>query len=120
MSFGKVYFARNNTGIKLGFTNLKKIEESIKRLDISHIPQEFTLCNYILVNNPKSVKFQIACEISHKRIHRDLYNITEYTISRLCEKYENCHSLSLDMNSDYDKYSLYLHYMIHTYDNQYK
>ena len=119
LSFGKVFFARNNTGIKLGFTNLKKIEDSIKRLDISNIPEKFILCNYILVNNPKSVKFQISREIIDKKIHRDLYDISDYTIERLCDKYRNYHSLNLDMNSEYDKYCQYFDYMIHTYDKQY-
>lgn len=67
LSFGKVFFARNNTGIKLGFTNLKKIEDSIKRLDISHIPEKFTLCNYILVNNPKVLNSKFHAKFSIKK-----------------------------------------------------
>jgi len=108
MSFGKVFFARNNTGVKLGFTNLINIDTSVKRLDISHIPQDFTLCNYILVSRPKHIKFQISREISHKKIHRDLYDISDYTISRLCDKYEESdENLNLYMNSDYYRYREY-------------
>jgi hypothetical protein len=87
MSFGKVFFARNNTGVKLGYTNLKNIETPIKRLNVSQITEEFTLCNYILVDNPKKVKSEISYEINNRKIHNDLYNISNYTISRLCDKY---------------------------------
>ena len=119
MSFGKVFFARNNTGIKLGFTKLANIDTTIKRLDISHIPQEFTLCNYILVYQPKHIKFQISREIAHKKIHRDLYDISDYTISRLCDKYgESSLILNLEMNSNYIKYQEYFDYMIHKYNNR--
>jgi hypothetical protein len=121
MSFGKVFFARNNTGVKLGFTNLINIEDAVKRLNISHVPQKFKLCNYILVKNPKSVKSKISDEISHKKIHIDLFNISEYTISRLCDKYgESDQILNLDMNSDYDRYREYFDYMIHKSDNRNK
>lgn len=121
LSFGKVFFARNKTGIKLGFTKLEKINESIKRLDNSHIPEKFTLCNYILVNNPKSVKFQISREIMHKKIHRDLYDITDYTIERLCDKYRILgENLNLDMNSDYTQYKKYFDGMIYVYNTQNK
>jgi len=121
MSFGKVFFARNKTGVKLGFTNLINIDTSIKRLDISHIPQEFILCNYILVSRPKHIKFKISREISHKKIHRDLYNISDYTISRICDKYrESDENLNLYMNSYYSRYKEYFDYIIHKNYNRNK
>jgi len=57
MSKGFIYFAKNITGYKLGFTKIK-LNDAIKNLNTSQIIQNFTLVNAISVNYPKKIKMK--------------------------------------------------------------
>jgi hypothetical protein len=100
MSYGKVYFARNSTGVKLGFTK-KSIKKGINdNCNLSMVVDSFTLIEYITVKKPKSVKALIASELLNKNINKDLYNLTltNDSINKLCNKYRQ----NLDEDSDYE------------------
>jgi len=98
MSYGKVYFARNSTGVKLGFTK-KPIKRGINdNCNLSMVVDNFTLIEYISVKKPKSVKSLIEDEIISKNINRDLYDMTNDSIQKLCDKYRQ----NLEEDSDYE------------------
>ena len=80
MSKGFIYFAKNITGYKLGFTK-NKLSDAIKNMNTSYIIENFTLVNAISVNYPKKIKNEISKKLVDKRINKDLYNITPKDIS---------------------------------------
>ena len=94
MSKGFIYFARNITGYKLGFTK-NKLTDAIKNLNTSQIIENFTLVNAISVNYPKKIKNEISKKLVDKRINKDLYNITPKDISDIL--------LNIEMNLNIQK-----------------
>jgi hypothetical protein len=82
MSIGFIYFAKNITGYKLGFTKIK-LADAIKNLNTSQITENFTLVDAIKVNSPKKIKNEISKKLVFNRINKDLYNITPKDIYSL-------------------------------------
>ena len=91
ISNGFIYFAKNITGYKLGFTKIK-LSDAIKNLNTSHISEDFTLVNAINVNYPKKIKNQISKRLVDKKINKDLYDITHKDVSAIL--------LDIEMNTN--------------------
>jgi len=98
MSYGKVYFSRNKTGVKLSFTKIR-LNRAIDNLNVCQLCENFTLVQFIIVKYPKSVKGRIEDEIKKKKINRDLYDLTNVDIQKLCAKYKQ----NLNNDSDYEE-----------------
>ena len=98
MSYGKVYFSRNKTGVKLSFTKIR-LNRAIDNLNVCQLCENFTLVQFIIVKYPKSVKGRIEDEIKKKKINRDLYDLTDVDIQKLCAKYKQ----NLHNDSDYEE-----------------
>ncbi len=98
MSYGKVYFSRNKTGVKLSFTKIR-LNRAIDNLNVCQLCENFTLVQFIIVKYPKSVKGRIEDEIKKKKINRDLYDLTDVDIQKLCTKYKQ----NLHNDSDYEE-----------------
>ena len=79
MSKGFIYFAKNITGYKLGFTKIK-INDAIKNLNTSQLIENFYLIGAITVNHPKKIKNEISKYLIDKKINKDLYNLSNNDI----------------------------------------
>ena len=101
---GKVFFARNITGVKLAFSNIS-IKKAIDNLNVSQLSGNFTLCEYIKVSKPRIVKSEIASFISDRRINKDLYKLNESEIFHICSLFSKKYSEyddKLDSDTEYD------------------
>jgi hypothetical protein len=50
-SYGNVYFARNKTGVKIGFTKIS-LKDKLLSLNVSQLSDDFKICNSIYVHKP--------------------------------------------------------------------
>jgi len=120
MSKGFIYFAKNITGYKLGFTK-NKLSDAIKNLNTSQIIENFTLVDAIRVNYPKKIKNEISKKLVDKRIHKDLYDIShndisdilldieiELNLSTFLERYDKIYMNNDTINIYLDKNEYYL------------
>jgi hypothetical protein len=100
---GKVFFARNITGVKLAFSNIS-IKKAIDNLNVSQLSGNFTLCEYIKVSKPRIVKSEIASLIYDRRINKDLYNLDESEIFRICSLFSKKYSKYDDESDSVSEY----------------
>lgn len=73
MTVGIIYFAKNYTGYKLGFTKIN-VKYAIENLNISQIGENFEFVCGGIAKNPKSVKDKLKNKIKENLIQKDLYN----------------------------------------------
>jgi hypothetical protein len=86
MSYGRVYFARNITGVKIGFTK-KSLNKKLSSLNLSQVSNNFEMCNSIFVHKPKLIKEKIIDKINNKRINNEIFDISDKEISKLCNEF---------------------------------
>jgi hypothetical protein len=100
----KVFFAENNTGVKLSFTKLS-LKKALENINKKYPDNEFTIIEYIIVKKPKVVRDIIAKSILDKKIENtDLYEITDFEIKEIIEyarEYFNT-KIPKNLNEDYD------------------
>jgi len=100
----KVFFAENNTGVKLSFTRLS-LKKALENINKKYPDNEFTIIEYIIVKKPKVVRDIIAKSILDKKIENtDLYEITDFEIKEIIEHardYFNA-KITKNLNEDYD------------------
>jgi len=70
---GIIYFAKNNTGYKLAFTNIV-LRDAIANLNTSQITEDFNLVIAKIVKKPKHIKYSLSKKIKLHRINKDLYD----------------------------------------------
>ena len=63
----KVFFAENNTGVKLSFTRLS-LKKALENINKKSPDNEFTILEYIIAKKPKVVRDFIANSILLLRI----------------------------------------------------
>jgi hypothetical protein len=86
MSYGIIYFARNKTGVKIGFTKIS-LKNKLNQLNTSQISDDFKICNSIYVHKPKYIKEKIIDKIFNKKINRELFDLTDEDIDKLCNEF---------------------------------
>lgn len=86
MPRGIVYFARNNTGVKLAFTTRLTLEEAIDNLNISQVSNNFIYVNARIFRHPKRVKRIISDELFYCNINRDIYDISNDDIEDILNR----------------------------------
>ncbi len=86
MSYGIIYFARNKTGVKIGFTKIS-LKNKLNQLNTSQISDDFKICNSIYVHKPKYIKDKIIDKIFNKKINRELFDLTDEDIDKLCNEF---------------------------------
>jgi hypothetical protein len=86
MSSGIVYFARNNTGVKLAFTTRLTLHEAINNINISQISNDFVFVNARIFRNPKRIKRIISDELYYCNINRDIYDISDEDIEDILNR----------------------------------
>ena len=100
----KVFFAENNTGVKLSFTRLS-LKKALENINKKNLDDEFTIIEYIIVKKPKVVRDIIAKSILDKKIENtDLYEISDFEIKEMIEyarEYFNT-KIPKNLNEDYD------------------
>ena len=70
---GIIYFAKNNTGYKLAFSNIV-LRDAIANFNTSQITEDFILVRAKIVKKPKHVKYNLSKKIKLHRINKDLYD----------------------------------------------
>jgi hypothetical protein len=100
----KVFFAENNTGVKLSFTRLS-LKKALENINKKNLDNEFTIIDYIITKKPKVVRDFIANSIFDNKIENtDLYDISDIEIKEIIE-YTRCFfntKISNNINEDYD------------------
>ena len=100
----KVFFAENNTGVKLSFTRLS-LKKALENINKKNSDNEFAIIDYIIVKKPKVVRDFIANSIFDKQIENtDFYDISDREIKEIIE-YTRCFfntKISNNINEDYD------------------
>lgn len=100
----KVFFAENNTGVKLSFTRLS-LKKALENINKKSPDNEFTIIEYIITKKPKVVRDFIANSIFDKQIENtDLYDISDIQIKEIIEyarEYFNT-KIPKNLNEDYD------------------
>jgi len=100
----KVFFAENNTGIKLSFTRLS-LKKALENINKKSPDNEFTIIDYIITKKPKVVRDFIANSIFDKQIENtDFYDISDREIKEIIE-YTRCFfnaKISKNLDEDYD------------------
>ena len=100
----KVFFAENNTGVKLSFTRLS-LKKALENINKKSPDDEFTIIEYIIVKKPKVVRDIIAKSILDKKIENtDLYEITDFEIKEIIEYAREFFNTKIpkNLNEDYD------------------
>jgi hypothetical protein len=100
----KVFFAENNTGVKLSFTRLS-LKKALENINKKSPNDEFTIIEYIIVKKPKVVRDIIAKSILDKKIENtDLYEITDFEIKEMIEYAREFFNTKIpkNLNEDYD------------------
>ena len=100
----KVFFAENNTGVKLSFTKLS-LKKALENINKKYPDDEFTIIEYIIVKKPKVVRDIIAKSILDKKIENtDLYEITDFEIKEIIEYAREFFNTKIpkNLNEDYD------------------
>ena len=100
----KVFFAENNTGVKLSFTRLS-LKKALENINKKNPDNEFTIIEYIIVKKPKVVRDFIANSIFDKQIENtDLYDISDIEIKEIIEYSREFFNAKITKNfeEDYD------------------
>ena len=100
----KVFFAENNTGVKLSFTRLS-LKKALENINKKSPDDEFTIIEYIIVKKPKVVRDIIAKSILDKKIENtDLYEISDFEIKEIIEYAREFFNTKIpkNLNEDYD------------------
>ena len=100
----KVFFAENNTGVKLSFTRLS-LKKALENINKKNSDNEFTIIDYIITKKPKVVRDFIANSIFDKQIENtDLYDISDKEIKEIIEYSRDFFNtkISNNINEDYD------------------
>jgi hypothetical protein len=98
----KVFFAENNTGVKLSFTRLS-LKKALENINKKSLDNEFTIVEYIIVKKPKVVRDFIANSIFDKQIENtDLYNISDIEIKEIIEYSREFFNAKITKNFDED------------------
>ena len=98
----KVFFAENNTGVKLSFTRLS-LKKALENINKKNPDNEFTIIEYIIVKKPKVVRDFIANSIFDKKIENtDLYDITDDEIKEIIEYARDFFNAKISKNLDED------------------
>ena len=100
----KVFFAENNSGVKLSFTRLS-LKEALENINKKNPDNEFAIIDYIIVKKPKVVRDFIANSIFDKQIENtDLYDISDKEIKEIIEYSRDFFNtkISNNINEDYD------------------
>ena len=104
MSYGRVYFARNKTGVKIGFTKIS-FKKKLVHLNISQLSGDFTIINSIYVHKPKLIKEKIIEKILKKKINREIFDLSNDEINKLCQEFNvkiEDSDFESEEESDYD------------------
>ena len=100
----KVFFAENNSGVKLSFTRLS-LKKALENINKKNPDNEFAIIDYIIVKKPKVVRDFIANSIFDKQIENtDFYDISDKEIKEIIE-YTRCFfnaKISKNLDEDYD------------------
>ena len=100
----KVFFAENNSGVKLSFTRLS-LKKALENINKKNSDNEFTIIDYIITKKPKVVRDFIANSIFDKQIENtDLYDISDKEIKEIIEYSRDFFNtkISNNINEDYD------------------
>ena len=98
----KVFFAENNTGVKLSFTRLS-LKKALENINKKSPDNEFTILEYIITKKPKVVRDFIANSIFDKQIENtDLYDISDKEIKEIIEYSRDFFNAKISKNLDED------------------
>jgi len=98
----KVFFAENNTGVKLSFTRLS-LKKALENINKKNPDNEFTIIEYIIAKKPKVVRDIIAKSILDKKIENtDLYDISNFEIKEIIEYAREFFNAKITKNLDED------------------
>jgi hypothetical protein len=98
----KVFFAENNSGVKLSFTRLS-LKKALENINKKNPDNEFAIIDYIIVKKPKVVRDFIANSIFDKQIENtDLYDITDREIKEIIEYARDFFNAKISKNLDED------------------
>jgi hypothetical protein len=98
----KVFFAENNTGVKLSFTRLS-LKKALENINKKSPDNEFTIIEYIITKKPKVVRDFIANSIFDKQIENtDLYDISDIQIKEIIEYAREFFNAKITKNFDED------------------
>jgi hypothetical protein len=98
----KVFFAENNTGVKLSFTRLS-LKKALENINKKNSDNEFAIIDYIIVKKPKVVRDFIANSIFDKQIENtDLYDISDEEIKEIIEYSRDFFNAKISKNLDED------------------
>ena len=98
----KVFFAENNTGVKLSFTRLS-LKKALENINKKNPDNEFAILDYIIVKKPKVVRDFIANSIFDKQIENtDLYDISDKEIKEIIEYARDFFNAKISKNLDED------------------
>ena len=96
----KVFFAENNSGVKLSFTRLS-LKKALENINKKNPDNEFAIIDYIIVKKPKVVRDFIANSIFDKQIENtDLYDISDKEIKEIIDFFKA--KISKNLDEDYD------------------
>jgi hypothetical protein len=98
----KVFFAENNTGVKLSFTRLS-LKKALENINKKSPDNEFSILEYIITKKPKVVRDFIANSIFDKKIENtDLYDISDKEIKEIIEYSRDFFNAKISKNLDED------------------
>ena len=98
----KVFFAENNSGVKLSFTRLS-LKKALENINKKNPDNEFAIIDYIIVKKPKVVRDFIANSIFDKQIENtDLYDISDKEIKEIIEYSRDFFNAKISKNLDED------------------
>ena len=98
----KVFFAENNSGVKLSFTRLS-LKKALENINKKSPDDEFTILEYIIAKKPKVVRDFIANSIFDKQIENtDLYDISDKEIKEIIEYARDFFNAKISKNLDED------------------
>jgi hypothetical protein len=98
----KVFFAENNSGVKLSFTRLS-LKKALENINKKSPDNEFTILDYIITKKPKVVRDFIANSIFDKQIENtDLYDISDKEIKEIIEYSRDFFNTKISKNLDED------------------
>ena len=98
----KVFFAENNSGVKLSFTRLS-LKKALENINKKNSDNEFAIIDYIIVKKPKVVRDFIANSIFDKQIENtDLYDISDKEIKEIIEYARDFFNAKISKNLDED------------------
>ena len=98
----KVFFAENNSGVKLSFTRLS-LKKALENINKKSPDNEFSILDYIITKKPKVVRDFIANSIFDKQIENtDLYDISDKEIKEIIEYSRDFFKAKISKNLDED------------------